>query len=82
MPCRMSGIKKQYAYHQVAEETACRVIRLRRAVSDLDTLIRDSSKPSREQSLAFTKLEEVCHWGAKAITHNDPNSVPETGNEA
>ena len=34
---------------------------------DLNTFILESIPPSRERSLALTKLEEVSMWGNKAV---------------
>lgn len=47
----------------------------RRVCLDVAQEIRATSPPSREQSLAITKLEEVCFWWNAAIARNERNDA-------
>ncbi len=50
--------------------TAKKIEDLRIASETFLGCLNDLTPPSREQSLAITKFEEVLMWGVKAITHN------------
>jgi len=70
----MSEIVKTYAYHKPGEKSLEKITELRRAFSDLHSLVNDMAPNSREKSVAFTKLEEAAMWAIKSVVCNDPES--------
>jgi hypothetical protein len=71
-------IKKRFAYHRPSPEAVEKLGRLRKAFSDFEDVLNEIvPQTSREKSLAFTKLEECSLFANKAVTHNDPGSVPD-----
>jgi len=67
-------IENDFTYHPPHGDQLLRYQALRAAAKDLATLIAESSKPSREQSLALTKLEEAVMWANAGIARNEPAS--------
>lgn len=65
------------ADHRPDAETLARIVKLRRAVRELAMDLYDLSPVdgSREESLAFTALEEVQMWAIKGIVRHSPGSV-------
>ena len=53
-------IEKNFTYQKVRD-----------AAKTLEYLIRELTPPSREQSLASTKLEEMVFWSNAAIARNE-----------
>lgn len=70
-------MKKCYQYHKPSSEVIEKMALLRLTYSTLHTMIEKEAPPSRELSLALTKLEESAMWCFKAMTHNDSKSVVE-----
>lgn len=55
-------------YTDVNEEKKNRIDDVRNMFSDVYDFIETNCKPSRETSLAITKLEEAQFWAIKGIT--------------
>lgn len=55
-------------YTDVNEEQKNRIDDIRNMFSDVYDYIETNCKPSRETSLAITKLEEAQFWAIKGIT--------------
>lgn len=55
-------------YTDVNEEQKNRIDDIRNMFSDVYDFIESNCKPSRETSLAITKLEEAQFWTIKGIT--------------
>jgi hypothetical protein len=68
---------KAYVYHKPSPEAIKNIGLAREMFSEVAEAIERAVPPSRERSLALTKVEEAAMWMNKAITHNDPESVPE-----
>lgn len=68
---RAQEIKKSYTYHAPMADQIGRYQDLRELASQLAFRIEHLCPPSRERSLAQTKLEEVIMWANKAIACND-----------
>ena len=69
---------KTYAYHKPSDGGVAKIAQLRRAFSDLQTLIEELAPNSRERSIAVTNLESAAMWAIKAVVCNDPESVAVT----
>jgi len=63
-------IKKTYQQHSYTEEQLEVVSKLRRAYSEVDTLVADECKASRETSKALTDLENSMMWAIKSLFVN------------
>lgn len=59
-------------YTKVDEEKENRIDDIRNMFSDIYDFIENNCKPSRETSLAITKLEEAQFWAIKGITRENP----------
>lgn len=55
-------------YIDIDAETKKRIDDVRNIFSDMYNYIEKNCKPSRETSLAITKLEEAQFWAIKGIT--------------
>lgn len=60
-----------FRYHPPKDDQAERYVRLREAAGDLAVEIATYTPPSREQSLALTKLEEAVMHANAAIARNE-----------
>lgn len=58
-------------YTDTNEEHKNRIDDVRNMFSDVYDFIETNCKPSRETSLAMTKLEEAQFWAIKGITRED-----------
>ena len=58
-------------YTDVNDEQKNRIDDIRNTFSDVYDYIENNCKPSRETSLAITKLEEAQFWAIKGITRED-----------
>lgn len=58
-------------YTDVDEEKQNRIDDIRNMFSDVYDFIETNCKPSRETSLAITKLEEAQFWAIKGITREE-----------
>ncbi len=61
----------RFTYHVVKNNQGERYIQLRSEARELAELFIESCPPSRERSLAMTKLEEAIFWAAAAIARNE-----------
>lgn len=55
-------------YTEVSEEQEKRIYEIRKLFSNVYDVIENTCQPSRETSLAITKLEEAQFWVIKGIT--------------
>ena len=58
-------------YLEVSEEQQNRIDVVRSSFSNMYDVIDHNCKPSRETSLALTKLEEAQFWAIKGITREE-----------
>ena len=58
-------------YTNTTEEQQNRIDDVRNMFSDVYDFIETNCKPSREASLAITKLEEAQFWAIKGITREE-----------
>lgn len=72
-----AGIQRPYAYHKPSDDGLSKITQLRRAFSEVDSMIKELCPQSRERSVAITELETTAMWAIKAVVLNDPKSVPE-----
>lgn len=72
---------KTFAYHKPGESGLEKITRLREGFSELAALIEATAPGSREKSVAITNLETAAMWAIKAVVCNDPESVPDLGEE-
>lgn len=59
-------------YTNTTKEQQNRIDDVRNMFSDVYDFIETNCKPSRETSLAITKLEEAQFWAIKGITREKP----------
>lgn len=70
--------RNPFAYHKPGPRAAKELAELRKLFAALYAHIEMlPGGPSRERSLALTKLEEAAMWANKAVVLADPQSVPE-----
>lgn len=61
-------MNERVKFLETNESQEGRIDIMRALFSDTYKTIEEYCKPSRETSLAFTKLEEACMWAIKGIT--------------
>lgn len=64
-------LDKVYTYHPPRGNQQDRYVTIRERAKAFASLILEATPPSREQSLALTKLEEVVMWANSAIARNE-----------
>lgn len=64
-------VQKSHTYQSPKEDQPVRYQELRKSALKLSELILAFCPPSREQSLALTKVEESVMWANKAIAVNE-----------
>ncbi len=64
-------IDNNFKYHAPKGDQAKRYEAMRDEARDLALFIKHNTPPSREQSMAFTKLEEAVMWANAAIARNE-----------
>ena len=64
-------INHNFKYHPPKDDQPARYERIRAKAKELAILINEDSPASREQSLAFTALEECVMWTNAAIARNE-----------
>lgn len=64
-------IENDFRYHAPRDDQLARYQRIREVARALAHELVDLTPPSREQSLALTKLEEVVFWANAAIARNE-----------
>lgn len=65
-----SKIENNFTYHAPKDGQPEKYQAIREKAKELAYLIQDLVPPSREQSLAMTKLEECCFWANAGIARN------------
>ncbi len=63
--------QRRFIYHPPKEDQIDRYEHLRDAAADLATFYMENCPPSRELSLATTKLEESVMWANASIARNE-----------
>ena len=66
-----SDLENRFTYHAPKSDQQKRYEQLRSEAKALAYSITDNTPPSREQSLALTKLEEAIFWANAAIARNE-----------
>jgi hypothetical protein len=64
-------LESVFTYHAPRGDQSTRYVALREAAKALAFSIAESTPPSREQSLALTKLEEAIFFANAAIARNE-----------
>ena len=67
----MPDFNKVFTHHPPREDQAARYAEIRANAKLLAELIEHDCPPSRERSLAFTKLEEAVMWANASISRED-----------
>ncbi len=67
----VARINNNFVYHPPKDDQPARYNELREAARVLAHCINENTPFSREQSLAFTALEEACFWANAAIARNE-----------
>ncbi len=67
-----------YTHHVPGKQATFDLAALRDKFAALHSYIEGVGVPSRERSLALTKLQEASMWANLAAVLADPESVPET----
>lgn len=62
-------------YTDVTDEQKNRIDDIRNMFSDVYDFIETNCKPSRETSLAITKIEEAQFWAIKGITREKQEEI-------
>ncbi len=70
-PKQVEQIQNNFTYHPPKGDQLERYPMIRAAGEKFAELIVTATPPSREQSLALTKLEEVVMWANAAIARNE-----------
>lgn len=63
--------KDPFEYQKPNEDQTKRIQRVRASCQDMASILKNNIKPSRELSLALTKLEEVSMWANKGIVFEE-----------
>lgn len=71
--------RRRFGYHKLSKNALEDVTQLRAAFATLGEQIVEASAPSREQSLALTKLEEAAFWTNKAISNRGDSEFEAPG---
>jgi hypothetical protein len=64
-------LDNDFTYHKPHGNQPERYVQIREKAKSLAELIVESTLPSREQSVALTKLEESVFWTNAAIARNE-----------
>lgn len=64
-------LENTFTYHSPKDDQPDRYVAIREEAKVLATVIVESTPPSREQSLAITKLEEAVMHANSAIARNE-----------
>ena len=64
-------IESNFTYHPPKADQPVRYERIRARAKEMNELLCNLTPPSREQSVALTKLEEVVFWANAAIARNE-----------
>jgi hypothetical protein len=66
-----SKIENNFRYHQPKDDQPQRYERIRAKAKELAVVFNEDTPSSREQSRAFTALEEAVMWANAAIARNE-----------
>lgn len=75
-PQQLQQRTRAFTYHAPASEQALRYQQIRAGGGELAAVLNKLCPPSRELSLAQTKLEEAVMWANAAIARNETNGKP------
>ena len=64
-------IENRFTYHAPKADQPGRYEKIRAAGAQMAVIVRELCPMSREQSLAFTKIEEAIMWANAAIARNE-----------
>jgi hypothetical protein len=64
-------IENNFKYHSPKDDQPQRYEEIREAAKNLANVINRNTPASREQSVAFTQLEDVVMWANAAIARNE-----------
>lgn len=64
-------IENTFTYHAPFGTQTERYIKIRQLAKELATVFRENTPQSREQSLAFTNLQQAVMWANAAIAINE-----------
>lgn len=64
-------IENNFKYHEPKDDQPLRYEKIRAKAKELAYVINESTPSSREQSLAFTALEETVYHANSAIARNE-----------
>lgn len=67
----IKDIEKRFTYHAPKDDQAERYAQIRAMIHGMAIMITELTPPCREQSLAFTHLEEAVFWANAAIARNE-----------
>ena len=67
----IQDVRKRFTYHPPKDGQPERYENLREIASEFAAQIMEQCPPSREKSLALTKLEEAVMWANAAIARNE-----------
>ena len=67
----LKELENRFTYHSPTEEQVGRYSDIRRAVLELAKEIVSNTPPSREQSIALTKLDEVMFFANASIARTE-----------
>jgi hypothetical protein len=71
MDVTQKALENAFSYHPPKNNQVERYESLRKQARELAELIVASCPPSRERSLALTKIEEGCFWANASIARNE-----------
>lgn len=66
-----SELSKVYKYHEPSDAQVEVYDKIRGAARGFAEVVLKESKPSREQSLALTKIEEAMMWANAGVARNE-----------
>ena len=75
-PEQQKRLDNDFTYHKTLAHQPARYSEIRNEVKNLAHMILCLTPPSREQSLAMTKLEEAVMWANAAIARNEKEPAP------
>lgn len=64
-----ADLRRRFTGHEITEDQRPRTLALQAEHHALATTVCECAPPSRERSLALTKLEEALVWAMLAIVH-------------
>lgn len=76
---QQEALDKRFTYHASHGDQPERYVEIRKMAKDLAIVLQVRCPPSRELSLALTKLDEVVFWANAAIARNEVRDEAEKG---